>query len=145
VKVTMMLADAAQQVGGKLYILGGGWSITGPNPTPSALAIKIEVPWELANRPHDLLIELIDSDGRPVQIEEGKPAQILGKVEVGRPAGLAAGTPLDAPLAVTIAPIAALKPGQRYLWRLSINGESQPDWNVAFSVRQAPAPPPQQH
>jgi len=25
VKVTMMLADAAQEVGGKLYILGGGW------------------------------------------------------------------------------------------------------------------------
>ena len=29
-KVTMMLADAAQAVEGKLYILGGGWSVTGP-------------------------------------------------------------------------------------------------------------------
>jgi hypothetical protein len=29
-KVTMMRADAVQAVAGKLYILGGGWSVTGP-------------------------------------------------------------------------------------------------------------------
>jgi hypothetical protein len=28
-RVTMMLADAAQVSEGKLYILGGGWSIAG--------------------------------------------------------------------------------------------------------------------
>ena len=44
----MMLADSAQAVAGKLYILGGGWSMTGPAATPSALAIKFEVPWEAA-------------------------------------------------------------------------------------------------
>ena len=33
----MLLADAAQQLGGKLYILGGGWSVTGPQPAPSAI------------------------------------------------------------------------------------------------------------
>jgi len=26
----MMLADAAQAVNGKLYIMGGGWSVMGP-------------------------------------------------------------------------------------------------------------------
>ena len=31
-KVTMLLADSAQAIEGKLYILGGGWSITGPDP-----------------------------------------------------------------------------------------------------------------
>ena len=39
-----MLADSAQEVGGKLYILGGGWSVTGPVVPPSAVAIKIDVP-----------------------------------------------------------------------------------------------------
>ncbi|HYT79952.1 MAG TPA: sigma factor [Actinomycetota bacterium] len=29
-KVTMMLADAAEVADGKLFILGGGWSVTGP-------------------------------------------------------------------------------------------------------------------
>lgn len=28
-KVTMLLADAATVAEGKLYILGGGWSVTG--------------------------------------------------------------------------------------------------------------------
>ena len=37
----MILADSAQVADGKLYILGGGWSITGPDPTPSAVAIKM--------------------------------------------------------------------------------------------------------
>ena len=43
-KVTMLLADAAQAVNGKLYILGGGWSVAGPDPTPMAIALKMEVP-----------------------------------------------------------------------------------------------------
>ena len=40
--VTMLLADSAQVADGKLYVLGGGWSLTGPDPTPSAVAIKLE-------------------------------------------------------------------------------------------------------
>jgi hypothetical protein len=40
----MMLADAAQVANGKLFILGGGWSVTGPEPSPSAIVLKIAVP-----------------------------------------------------------------------------------------------------
>ena len=32
----MLLCDAAQVADGKLYVLGGGWSMTGPDPVPSA-------------------------------------------------------------------------------------------------------------
>src|SRR5688572_20974936 len=103
-KVTMLLADAAQAVGGKLYVLGGGWSMTGPEPTPSAIAIKLEVPWDLANRPHELSLALLDDDGQPVVVGD-KPLQIQGRFEVGRPAGLPAGTPLDAVLALTMGPM----------------------------------------
>ncbi len=67
-KVTMLLADAAQAVEGKLYILGGGWSITGPDPTPMAIALKIEVPWNDSNTPHHLHLVLCDEDGRPVRV-----------------------------------------------------------------------------
>jgi hypothetical protein len=68
VKVTMMLADAAQEVGGKLYVLGGGWSITGPEPVPMAIALKLEVPWDRTNLQHSLLLELLDEDGEPVLV-----------------------------------------------------------------------------
>jgi hypothetical protein len=65
-KVTMMLADYAQAVGNKLYICDGGWSITGPVPTPSALALDIKVPWDEREHEHALRLDLLDSDGQPV-------------------------------------------------------------------------------
>ena len=65
-KATLMLADWAQALNGKLYIMGGGWSITGPDPAPSALAIKLEVPWDETNRQHTIRLALIDDDAQPV-------------------------------------------------------------------------------
>ena len=113
--------------------------MTGPGPMPAALAIKIDIPWDEANRLHQLVIELLDADGRAVEAG-GKPVEVRGQFEAGRPAGIPPGTPLDAVLAVNIPPI-PLAPG-RYVWRLSINGASQDEWQTAFSVRPAALPPP---
>jgi hypothetical protein len=137
VKVTILLADAAQAAEGKLYILGGGWSITGPDPSPMALAIKIEVPWDQANTPHSCRLELLDSDGQPVEAEtpEGEQAIVFeASFEVGRPPGVKPGTPIDLPLAVNMPPV-PLEPSGRYEWRLLIDGRTEPDWRVAFSTR----------
>jgi hypothetical protein len=145
-KVTMLLADSAQGVGGKLYILGGGWSITGPMPAPSAIALKIEVPWDLGTRRHNFLLELVNADGQPIRLptpEGDQPVRVEGHFETGIPAGLIAGTPLDATLAINIGPL-PLPPGARYIWRLSIDGETREDWQVAFSTRPAGAMPMQQ-
>ena len=46
-KVTAMLADYAAAADGKLTIVGGGWTVTGPQPVPFAIAILVEVPWQL--------------------------------------------------------------------------------------------------
>jgi len=139
-KVTLLLADSAQAVDGKLYVLGGGWSIIGPEPSPIAIAMKIEVPWDQANRSHLWQLELLDADGNPVSAAgpdgEGQPIEISGEFEVGRPPGLKPGTPLDLPLAITMSPL-PLPPGGRYVWRLSIDGASQEDWQLAFSTRPA--------
>ena len=40
VRVTMLLADAAQVADGKLYILGGGITAMGPRPQPIGIAIR---------------------------------------------------------------------------------------------------------
>ena len=140
-KVTMLLADVAQTINNKLYILGGGWSITGPQPTPMAIAIKIEVPWTEANRVHQLKLSLLDEDEGPVMkpTQEGEePYQVTASFEVGRPPGLRPGTPLDVPLAINIGPL-SLKPG-RYMWRCYINDETQDDWRVSFSMRPSATP-----
>jgi hypothetical protein len=138
-KVTMLLAESAQAVGGKLYILGGGWSITGPLPAPSAIALKIEVPWDLAARRHNILLELVNADGQPIRLPtpEGEQAvRAEAQFETGIPAGLIAGTPIDATLAINVAPL-PLPPGSRYMWRLSIDGDTREEWQVAFSTRPA--------
>jgi hypothetical protein len=138
-KLTMLLADAAEAVGGKLYILGGGWSITGPQPTPSAIAIKIDVPWDQTNRLHTVRIDLLNGDGRPIMVPTpmgDRPMQIMSQFEVGRPAGLTPGQDLDVTMAINIAPL-PLPPGARYVWRCLINDDFQEGWEVRFSTRPA--------
>jgi len=90
-RVTIMLADAAQESAGKLYILGGGWSVTGLDIPPSALAMKIDVPWDQANVRHAWVLELVSEDGVPVEIE-GQSVRLEGEFEVGRPPGAAPGS-----------------------------------------------------
>ena len=135
--VTMMLCDAAQAVDNKLYVLGGGWSITGPEPAPSAIALHIKVPWDEAAMPHRLRLELLDADGVPVGPRPGAtPLVIESQFEVGRAPGLPPGTPVDLSMALNLGPI-ALPPGGRYEWRLTVDGHAEPDWHLAFSTRPA--------
>jgi len=62
-----------------------------------------------------------------------RPQRPLSPSEVGRPAGIKPGTALDFPVAINSGPL-PLEPGL-YEWRLSINGEGDEDWRLAFSVR----------
>jgi len=138
----MLLADSAQAVEGKLYILGGGWSISGPEPSPMAIAIKIEVPWDEANKRHSLKLALINADGQPVMVPTptgDRPVELSAEFEVGRPPGLKPGTSLDLPVALNIAPLPLL-PDSRYVWRCSIDDKSEEDWQVTFTTRPAKMP-----
>jgi len=126
VKTTLLLCDHVQEVAGKLYVLGGGWSIYRGSPVTMGLAVKISVPWDAANIPHEFTARLVTEDGLDPalpQVEGGmSPARIefSGRFESGRPAGLAPGSELDAPIAVNIGGI-PLEPG-RYEWQVSIDG-----------------------
>jgi hypothetical protein len=133
----MLLADAAQEVNGKLYVLGGGWSVTGPEVPPMAIALKIDVPWNEANRRRQWELVLLDADGSPVTFPSADGPQELrvgGDFEVGRPPGLTPGSDIDLPLAVNVGPL-PLPPGARYTWRLQIDGETQEHWQLSFTVR----------
>jgi hypothetical protein len=136
-KVTLLLADYAIVSDGKLTIVGGGWSQTGPEPAPFGIALLIQVPWDQANTPHAFAVQLLDADGEPVVVEtdedDEQPVAFGGDFEVGRPPGLNPGTPLDCPVAMNSTPL-PLEPG-RYEWRLTIDGQSHQDWTLAFTVR----------
>lgn len=138
-KVTMMLADSAQAVEGKLYILGGGWSITGPLPCPSAIAVLVSVPWNETNRKHRVKVELLDADYRPVLLPAsggGAPLAISGDFEVGRPPGIKPGSAIEVPFAFNIGAI-PLEPDARYVWKLTIDGKGDDNWQAVFSTRPA--------
>ena len=143
VRVEFAQGDSVSAAEGKLYILGGGWSITGPDPTPSAIAAYIQVPWDRTNVEHTFRLDLVDSDGGPVLLETDEggedPVAIEGAFEVGRPPGVKPGTSIDVPLAITVGPL-PLPPGGRYEWRLSINEEGHEDWRLPFSTRSVPLP-----
>jgi len=135
----MMLADFVQAVQGKLYVLGGGWSVTGPGAVQMGIAVKIEVPWDQANIQHTFRLTLVDTDEQAVLVPGAEqPVQVEGQFEVGRPPGLKPGTPLDFALAVNVPPL-PLQPDSRYVWRLLIDGKSDEDWYVGFTTR--PGPP----
>jgi hypothetical protein len=133
-RITAMLCDHAEVAEGKLFINGGGWTVIGPGPMPTALALVFEVPWDRANTRIHFQIRLLDEDGHPVLVPGPNgpgPVEIGGDLEVGRPPGLAPGSDLSAPLAIPVPPL-ALPPG-RYLWDVTAEG-AEPR-QLAFAVR----------
>jgi hypothetical protein len=142
VRATLLLADHAVVAEGKLYINGGGWSVTSPG-APSAIAVKLDVPWDRTNQRLHLRLRLVGQDGEQVAVpgpEGPHPVEITAEAEVGRPAGLAHGADIDFPLAFQIGPL-PLQPGQRYQWVLDIDGETREDWRLTFSTRPAQSGP----
>ena len=85
----IILADAAQVVDGKLYLMGGGWkvlTVNGEFPVqqPMAVAVSYEVPWGETNMQQQSELEVQTEDGHVL-------AGIQVGFEVGRPPGMPAG------------------------------------------------------
>ncbi len=88
----IVLADYAETVNNKLYLMGGGWETLTVNTRfpvqhPCGIAVAFSVPWNETNQVHDIAVEIADED-------EGPPlAAINGQLEVGRPPGIRLGQP----------------------------------------------------
>lgn len=135
----IILCDAAQADSGtgKLHMLGAGWTVIGTPTSPHAVALMVQVPWDRATEKLPVRIELLDSDGKPVEMPGAEgPQSIAGEaeLEVGRPPGVAHGSPLSAVFALNVAQL-PLAPG-RYEWRASVDGDTQAE---SFQVLGQPA------
>jgi hypothetical protein len=132
--VVALLCDSAQVADGKLFILGGGWSLTGPGPFVHSLALKLDVPWNQANARHTLSAVLATEDGVPVRVgDDPGEVRLDTQFEVGRPPGVKPGTPLEFPLAVNFGPM-ELPAGSRYAWLFEVDGSEV--GRVAFQTRE---------
>ncbi len=137
VKAIMMLCDAVQVVEGKLYMLGGGWSVIGPDPTPFGIAMKLDVSWTELDAPHHWELFLVDEDGHEVVVEtpDGpQPIEMRGDFQLPRPPELPDGSPVAVPFALNL-PGLPLAMGKRFSWRLTIDGDSDPSWELTFMTR----------
>ena len=143
----MILADMARVDNGKLYVLGGGWNVASAS-APSAIGILIEVPWAQTGTKHRLELELLTGDGQDAVDPDGQPmVHFDTEFEAVRPPGVLLGVPASGCLAFNFPPL-PLQPGTRYRWQLSIDGQTNPDWEVGFStiaaaVRIASCPAPE--
>ncbi len=138
-KLTLLLADWAEVLNGKLYVMGGGWTETGPAPAPSAIAAIIEVPWDQTNRQHRLRFALVDGDDQPVMVPTPtgfQPLEVGVEFDVGRPPGSRPGSSFNVPFAVNIGPL-PLQPGKIHVWRCFIDNETDEQWRVTFTTRPA--------
>jgi hypothetical protein len=79
----LILADKAEAVNGKLYMLGGAWDrVTPPSldqPVAFSIAVGVLVPWGRTNEDLALRVSIEDEDGTPLG------PKFEAKVNVGRP------------------------------------------------------------
>ena len=138
----MLLCDSALVAEGKLFILGGGWSVIGPQPTPMAIALKLDVAWTELEDAHHWEMFLEDADGKEIIFDtpEGpRPVEVRGDFQVGRPQGAIEGARVSVNLAINIGPL-PFTPGQRFNWKLVIDGQAKEEWVLSFSTRSLEEP-----
>lgn len=85
----LILADGAQVVNNKLYLLGGAWTTITARQFPAthamSVAVGITVEWTETNQQHYFSLEISSDSGNRVLAEVG------GQFETGRPSWLPAG------------------------------------------------------
>lgn len=129
------LADRAEAVNGKLYIMGGAWDRLFVkdfnNPIPISFAVGILVPWLATNIRYTLAITIEDPDRNPIP-----NVMLQATFLAGRPVHLTEGETQRVTLAIPAFPIQVQKPGQyQAVARLSSGDERR----VTFHLLPAPS------
>lgn len=138
VDAQLILCDAAQadSAGGKVHMLGAGWSVTSSPTAPHSVVVLAKIPWDRANQKIHFRLALRTADGEAVTLTtpDGRDVGVEheGDIEVGRPPGIPHGSMLDTSFVLNLPPL-PLPPG-RYEWRLEIAEETR---YAAFTARPA--------
>lgn len=117
---------------GTLHALGLGWT-TCSTPAPQhVLIVFVEVDWSETGASFPIRAELVDGDG--TRVAQTEQSVINARRNPVHPAG----TPVTIPFIATVPPL-SLAAGQRYQWRVTIDGEMHEEWLAGFTVTDPPA------
>ena len=127
-RAIVLLAHSAHlDQAGTVHALGLGWTTTTAPAAQHALIVFVDVDWSEIGASFPIRAELVDGDGnRVAQTEEGV-------INARRHPVHPEGTSVTIPFVATIPPL-TLTVGQRYQWRVTINGEMQEEWLAGFTV-----------
>ena len=128
----LILADSAQVLSNKLYLLGGGWDVVTVNtgfPVQHAcgIAVSFWVPWNFTNQKHSMEIEIQACDGATL-------GKLEGQFEVGRAPGIQQGQPQRSQLAFNMQ--LPLPAQGTYVVKARVNGREEK--RVPFNVVAGP-------
>lgn len=141
-RAAIVLADFAEtDPGGKVHVLGAGWSVTGPQQGPQAVVGFIQVPPDRAGNAVPFTLRLTGRDSEVVEVHGPagpQPMELTGQVEVLEPEGWDRSTDLNVAFAVNL--VLPLSPGQSYTWSLEVDGKDLA--TTTFYVRSAPPSSP---
>ena len=126
-----LLADYAEMVGGKLYVMGGGWD-TSTQPTMPvqlrvAVAVGVRVGWEETNQQLPIKVLFEDDDGHEL-------VRIDGQMNVGRPPTLPPGATQLAQMAANVPLNITQHGGYRIIVRAGEGPNAAPDRVLPFRV-----------
>ena len=133
-----LIADAVQAVGGKLYVMGGGWDTLWVRQLPArhhslAIGARFRIPWTDAGRRLSMTIDLQDEDGNSVF----GSGPLKHSLTVGRPPGLPDGSDIGVVRAFTFNNVPFSKAGG-FSFAIAIAGQERK--RIRFNVRERPAP-----
>jgi hypothetical protein len=131
----LILADYAEAVNGKLYLMGGGWDrLRIPDfsqPHRLSLAVGVLVPWNATNQQHNLNLRVEGEDGQLL-------LEIALPILAGRPPTLRSGESQRLVFAIN-GPLQLPGPGT-FAIRALLNGEEAR--RTVFHAEAAPPPSP---
>jgi hypothetical protein len=134
VKIHPVIADTGRPSGAAANLLNAGWTFTTAIPLPEvgytlpgqALAVFVEGEWGELNRPHPLVIELVDDESRPARFltptGPGEPVRIQQEIIIPSVPTAPNGTPGLATIVVEL-PQGTMRidaPRRRFIWRVTV-------------------------
>jgi hypothetical protein len=125
-----LVADHAEIVHGRLFLMGGGRDVFPADTLPAmvriSLAVGVRINWDETNLAHDIVATVDDEDGKQlVKIQAG--------VNVGRPAGLPPGSSQLAQFASVI-PLRVESYGGFRVHITAGTGDDAPQHSIPFRV-----------